>query len=323
MIRHSFRGLCNLFLFLVIFYNVASSQHPPTPVQKPGSIWSVAWNPNGQLIALGGDDSTVYLYNTKDYSLYKTFRSNSMVKGLSWHPRGQVLAVANMKGIQLLDLSSGKLNTLTHITTGGRAIGWNYTGELLGFADGRGVLQIMTREGTVLRSITKHDNRSFLTIDWHPSKNIVVVASDDFQVFDTSGKQLANVKHRKENTGILTAKWHPSGEFFAIGDYGHEGEGIPTLLQFWKEDGTLLKEMKGSKAEYRNIRWNRDGSLLATAGDELRLWSREGELIASGKTGYNLWGVSWSPSGDYIVTTDFDSHVDLWSGKAKLIKAIE
>ena len=228
-----------------------------------------------------------------------------------------------MKGVQLFDVATEKFITLGHITTGGRAIGWNYNGELLGLADGRGILQIMDKEGGLLKSIPKHNIHSYLTIDWHPSKNVIVAASDDVVVFDTSGKQLAFFKHRKEHTSVLSAKWHPSGEFFATGDYGHENEGMPTLLQFWKEDGTLIKEMKGSKAEYRNIRWNKDGTMLATASDALRIWDKEGKLIDSGKSSYTLWGVSWNPKNDFIITTNYGTHIDLWTNKAKLVRQIE
>jgi WD40 repeat protein len=312
-----------LFSWLLITQNACSQNKSKTSIKKPDGIWAVAWNPTNNYIAIGGDDSILYLYNSKNYSLYKSFRANSMIKGMNWHPDGKILAIANMKGVQLFDITTEKLSTLEHITTGGRAIGWNHNGQLLGLADGRGILQIMNKEGQVLKSIPKHNNHSYLTIDWHPSKNVIVAASDDIVVFDTSGKQYAFIKHRKEHTGVLTAKWHPSGDFFATGDYGHENEGIPTLLQFWKHDGTLLKEMKGSKAEYRNISWNKDGSQLATASDALRVWTKDGVLIDSGKRDYNLWGISWNPANDLIVTTNFGSHVDLWTIKAKLVKQIE
>jgi WD40 repeat protein len=68
------------------------------------------------------------------------------------------------------------------------------------------------------------------------------------------------IMHRKEHTGVLSVAWHPQGDFLASGDYGHDGEGIPTLLQFWNNKGGLIKEMKGSKMEYRNIRWNKDAA---------------------------------------------------------------
>jgi WD40 repeat protein len=95
---------------------------------------------------------------------------------------------------------------------------------------------------------------------------------------------LQNIKHRNEETIILAVQWHPGGTFFATGDYGHKEEGIESLLQFWNEDGVLIKSLKGSKAEYRNIRWNKDGTLLATASDGLRLWSEDGRGKIQGET---------------------------------------
>ena len=74
---------------------------------------------------------------------------------------------------------------------------------------------------------------------------------------------------REQYTGILTVKWHPSGKFFASGDYGHEKEGKPTLLQYWKEDGTKHKEMNGHHEEIRNLRWSADGKYVATAADAI------------------------------------------------------
>src|SRR5688572_7202693 len=111
----------------------------------------------------------------------------------------------------------------------------------------------------------------------------MVTSSDEIILFDTAGNQLKLINHRKEQTGILTVRWHPSGEFFASGDYGHENEGKPTLLQFWKADGTLIKTIKGHHSELRNIRWNNEGTLLATASDVLRIYNNHGALVSTGK----------------------------------------
>ncbi|HVE61300.1 MAG TPA: hypothetical protein VNA26_05755 [Chitinophagaceae bacterium] len=292
-------------------------------VAKPKGIWAIEWSLDGNYFALGGDDSTLWIYKASDYTLHSTFKLNSMLRGLSWHPKESLLAIANMSGIQMLDLKAKQLTTLPDIKTGGRGIGWNYTGELLALADGRGIVQIMDKRGRLIRSIKKYNNNSYMTVDWHPSKNIIVTGSDEIILFDTSGKQLKLINHRKEKTGVLTVRWHPSGEFFASGDYGHDKEGKPTLLQFWKEDGTLIKEMKGSKAEYRNIRWSNDGSLLATASDALRIWTKDGRLISTGKSNVNLWGVAWSKDNKMIATGSFENgDVKLWTNKAALVKKI-
>ena len=94
------------------------------------------------------------------------------------------------------------------------------------------------------------------------------------------------------------------------------------MLQFWKEDGTLIKSLSGSKAEYRNIRWNKDGSLLATASDALRLWSKDGQIIYTGKTEDLLWGIDWNSKNENIVSTSAKGNISIWTNKAILVKAI-
>lgn len=279
--------------------------------------------PDDKYYAFGGDDSLLRIHTSADHKLYKWYKANGMIKNISWHPQGKIVALATSKNVQLLDIETGILTSLTDIVTGGRGIGWNYNGELLGLADGRGVVQIMNKEGKLLRSIKKHNNHSYLAIDWHPSKNILVTSSDEIILFDTSGKQLQFIKHRKEATGILSVKWHPSGDFFASGDYGHENEGKPPLLQFWKEDGTLLKTISGHHAELRNMRWNKAGTFLATASDVVRIYSKDGTLINTGKNmGYNIWGIGWNRTGKLVITSSYEGNVDVWTNKGKLVRKI-
>lgn len=277
---------------------------------NPASVWATEWSKDGRYIAVGGDDSTVWLYKGGDYSFYKSFRLNSPVKNLSWHPKENLLAIATAGGACLLDMKLERLVTVPGITVGGRAIGWNHNGELLALADGIGVVQIMDKNGKLLRSIRKHNNHSYATMDWHPFKDIVVTGSDEIILFDTSGKQLAFIKHRPENTLLLTARWHPSGAFFATGDYGHEKEGKPTLLQFWKMDGTLIRQMMGHHEEMRNLKWNRDGTHLATASDGLRIWNTDGKLLYETSTAEVLWGLSWNRENDKLVTRQLRGRED-------------
>ena len=291
--------------------------------KSPQAIWAAEWSNDGKYIAVGGDDSTIWVYKSTDHLFYRKYKANSMVKGLSWHPKENLLAIANMKGVQLLDMKTETITTAPDISTGGRAIAWNFSGELLGFADGIGMVRILDRNGKIIRSIPKHDRKSYLSIHWHPSENIIVTGGDEIILFDTSGRQLNMFKVRDQYTGILSVRWHPSGKFFASGDYGHENEGKPTLLQFWKMDGTLIKEMKGHHQEIRNLRWSNNGRFLATAADALRIWSSNGELLHTGSSEVNIWGVAWSSDDKFIVTGNYSNgRVKLWSNQARLIKEI-
>lgn len=289
---------------------------------KTPILWTVDWSSNAKLYAIGGDDKLLRIYNAKDFKLSKTYDLGSAIQCLDWNETGNILAIAlDDNHVQLLNIETGKFLKLKE-TTGSRALAWNHTGELLAVGDYNGTLQIYSKQGKLLKSIKKDNSKTYLSVDWHPKKNILLTGGDKIRIFDTSGTLLQSIKHRTEETIILTVKWHPSGTYFVTGDYGHKEEGIESLLQFWKADGKIIKSLSGSKAEYRNIRWNKDGTLLATASDAMRLWTNDGQLLYSGQSENLLWGIDWDSQSKNIITTSEKGNINLWSDKAELLKKI-
>lgn len=294
-------------------------------IASPGKgLWTVAIDHSGRFVVTGGDDQQIRLYQYKDLKLIKTFPVNSMIRRMEWQPNGQLLAVATGdKKMHLRNMVTGDSIPLSGAAWGGRGVSWSYNGKFLAATDNH-LVKIWNEKGELIRTIAKEDNNSYLDIDWHPSKNVLLVSGDDIRMYDMSGKKLAVLKHREEATGVLAVEWHPNGLFFVSGDYGHEQEGVPTLLQFWTTEGKLFKTIKKSKMEYRDMKWNHDGSLLATASDRLRVWDREGNLLYTGGDGkHNLWGVVWNPFAKEWVTVSFDGTLDKWSYKAVNLQHFE
>lgn len=286
--------------WLLVFYLLSGVD------QKPAGIWTAEWKPDGKMLVLSGDDSTLWVYRGTDLGFSKTVRLHQMVLGLAWHPHQPLLAIATRNGVMFWYPESGVLKPAEGFKAGGRGIGWNFDGSLLALADGNGIIQIADLNGKLIRKIPKEDRNGYLTMHWHPSKNLILTGGDEIRIWDTAGNQLQKFRHRKEQTGILSVRWHNSGDFFAVGDYGHEQEGMPTVLQFWKADGTLVKTMAGHHAEIRNLRWNHDGSRLATAADGLRIWDKDGKILKSVPSTQPLWAIAWSPDSRRIATMPFE-----------------
>ncbi|MFT3825165.1 MAG: hypothetical protein QM731_14685 [Chitinophagaceae bacterium] len=297
-----------------------ASARPSQKRKEPALLWTVAWSPDDKYVALGGDDSVLTVYETVHFTLYRSWKMNSMIRCVRWHPKGRFLAIGNNDNVQMLDMQSVRIMKPVLLNHGARGIGWNHTGDLLGVADLEGIVWILQKDGKILRSVKKENSNSYFSLDWHPARNILVTGGDEIRLFDTSGHSLQVIKHRKEETGVLSVAWHPGGDFFAIGDYGHDT--VSSVLQFRHKNGTLLKELWGSKAEYRNIRWNKSGSLLASASDALRIWTKEGKLVSTGSNGKLLWGVDWNSKGTLLITTGNDGSIQVWTNKARLIKTI-
>ena len=299
-----------------------SSNNQSTKVRKPPILWTADWNPNGKFYAIGGDDGVLRIFTAEDNKLLFTYTLTGAIQCLDWNKDGKLLAVAiDDQPVQIYNVETKISFTLKEVK-GSRALDWNNDGTLLAVADYDGVLHVFDKKGKQLKSIKKENTKTDLSIHWHPKKNVILTGGDRIRLFDLSGKILLNVKHRKEETIILTVRWHPSGEFFATGDYGHQEEKIQSLLQYWTEDGVLIKSLSGSTGEYRNIRWNKEGTLLATASDGLRLWSKEGQVMYRGETRDLLWGIDWDSQNKSIITSSEKGGATLWNAQAKAIKKV-
>jgi WD40 repeat protein len=318
-----------LFIFLLLL--ITNRFFAQNSKSYDSGLWTVDISHDDKYIALGGDDSLLRIFTT-DLTLYKSIKTGKrgMVRAVSWHPQKNLLAIASGNGIWIVDPETNKETIVEGDHKGSRTIAWNYNGEMIAAAAGSGKIWIWDKEGRLLRTIQKTDQngvadkKDFLGIDWHPVKNIFTTVGDEIRIFDTSGKQLNVFTHRQQQAGLLTVKWHPSGDFFVTGDYGHPDEGIPTLLQFWNANGKLIKQWNGSKKEFRNIRWNKEGTYLATASDALRIWTKDGELLYTGiHDGEVLWGTDWTSDSKKIITVNFDKgNIQLWNDKAKLLKTV-
>jgi WD40 repeat protein len=310
------------FIFIIAFLFLQLVSFSQT---SPGKeLWTVSIDYSGKFAATGGDDQIIRLYQYEHLKLLKAYWIGSTIRKLEWQPNGQLLAVATGdKKMHIRNMITGDSIPLAGSEYGGRGLSWSYNGKFLAVTDNH-LIKIWSENGKLVRTISQEDKKSYFDIDWHPTKNILLVSGDDIRLYDISGKKIKVLKHREEKTGVLTVEWHPSGRFFVSGDYGHEEEGIPTLLQYWTQDGKLFKTIKESKAEYRDMKWNADGTFLATASDRLRIWNKEGELVYIGESdNKNLWAIAWNNFEKELVTISFSGVLAKWNYKAKLLQRFE
>ena len=292
------------------------------PAQQNGNskiLWTAVWSDNGKYIAIGGYNNELLIYDGKYFNLLKKYPFEKGILRVAWHPYNNLLAIAaEGNDTRLINLDTEE-QTLLNDSGGSRSIAWNDDGSRVASANYNSVIKIWDQEGQLLKRIEGVAEKSFLGIDWNGKE--VVVVSDSIWLLNEGGAIIKKWKNRREDVAVLCVQWHPSGKFFVTGDYGHDD--VKSLLQFWDQQGHLLKQNDISKAEHRNISWNRNGKKLASASDALRIWNKRGKLLYEGKSPDLLWGVDWSPDGKYIVTSSIEGRVIIWNRKANIVKQIE
>jgi WD40 repeat protein len=314
----------NIVTILIFLVNIFCNQTIAQNTIPKAILWATDWNPNGKHIAIGGNVDSLKIYSS-DLKLYKSFPIKNTVTRVKWHPTKNLIAVTTQTSddkSSIINIETNEKHELNGISPeGARGMDWNYSGEYLAVGDNDGAIHIFNSKGDLIRKFNNENTKSITALDWHPKKDILITVSDKIRLFDSAGNLLNSIKHRKEELLLLSVAWHNSGSFFVTGDYGDEKD--KSLLQYWDENGKLLKSIAISKGEYRNLTWNPKGNSLATASDALRIWDIKGNLISEGNSKDYLWGVSWNKQGDRIITSSMEQNIILWNNKAERILAIE
>jgi hypothetical protein len=290
-------------------------------------LWTTDWSPNGKYIAIGGNVGALNIYTKGNLNLYKSFPVKNTITRVKWHPSMNVIAVTSQMSDEksfIFNLETNEKIELNGISSdGARGVDWNYTGEYLAIADNDGQVLIFNTKGELIRKFVNQINstKSIIAIAWHPKKNTLTTVTDKIRFLDLNGNLIKSIKHRPEDVMLLSISWHKSGDFFVTGDYGDEKD--KSLLQYWNEQGELIKSIDISKGEYRNLAWNPKGDRLASASDILRIWDINGNLISKGNSKDNLWGVSWNEKGNRIITSSMEQKILVWNKKAKIIMTRE
>ena len=312
--------LAILHFVIIVLANPAFAQTKTKEI-----LWTTDWSPDGRFVAIGGNVDSLKIYSGENFRPYKSLPVRNTITRIKWHPAKNVMAVATQTSETkslILNLDTDEKIELAGISPdGARGIDWNATGKYLVVADNDGQILIYTVKGELVRKFSTGNTKSITSVAWHPQIDILITVSEVIRIFDIKGNQLKTIKHRQEDVLLLSVAWHKSGSFFVTGDYGDEKN--KSLLQYWRDDGKLLKTIGISKGEYRNLSWNSRGNRLATASDALRIWDTKGNLISAGSSEDYLWGISWNKKGNRIVTSSIEQRIVLWNSKAQRLFALE
>lgn len=321
-------ALSFLFIITLLFAQKAIIKNEQSSVSN-SVAWTAGWSYNDEFVAVGNDRGELVIYKTKNWEIEKKWKYNATtITRVEWNPRYPILAVTAVShdkkdsAVQLFDMALGKPVIILPPYIQGRALSWKPDGEQIAFVGAKGSIHIYSRFGKLLKKLSYTNPSSLFDIDWHPSQNKLLAVEEDIYVIDIDNdKLLATYNDGSAGKGILCCQWHPTGNGFATDDYGHENEGRePSLIRFWKTDGTLIKQVKEAKFEFRNIKWSKDGRYMAASSDVLLIFNEHATLLQKIKfDDNNLWAVEWNATGDKLVTGDQAGNIRICDITGKIL----
>src|SRR6476661_7739738 len=183
-------------------------------------IYSVAFSPNGEVVASGSDDKTIKLWGVKDGQEIVTLAGHTnLVYFVAFSPDGETLASSSWdRTVKIWRVKDGKLlRTITGHTDSVRCIAFSPNGEFLASGSHDNTIKIWwVKDWQEVLTITGH-SWYVDSIAFSPDGEILASSSNQtikiWKVKD--GQEMCNIAGH--NNSVYSVNFSPEGGFLASG----------------------------------------------------------------------------------------------------------
>ena len=318
-----------LFSLILLIYlvnrNTSGDTLPPGVIaQFPhgGRVFTLAYSPDGQRLASGGDDNTVRLWDIPSQSDIRYLDGHTdWIKSVAFSPDGKLLASAGMDGfVKLWDPSSGI--KLTSRKQGDRVESAVFSPNGEAFATSGnidGFIDLWAVSGRNIRHVDRITEHPSLvsSVAFSPDGKKLASAGDDdtvrlWNVADSSEISIFT-GHSKDVTSVA---FSPDGKKLASGSKDN-------TVKFWEVfSGEELATLE-HKGYVESVAFSPDGYTLASASSEyhndsgyyiIKLWEVSSQKTITTLKGhqYGVTTVAFSPDGKMLASSGLDGTILIW-----------
>jgi WD40 repeat protein len=279
-------------------------------------VLAVDASPDGQLIATGGGDQTVKLWQPDGTLLHTLQHKVSSVFALSFSPDSQRLVTSSVDGSIYLWSRFGKLlKTFQGHSAAVWAIAVSPDGQRIASASEDSTIRLWSADGKPLKTLKGHQGGVW-GVAFSPDGNLLASSSADgtVKVWTLDGELVRTLE------GHSAAVWDV--EFALLAD--NSGTKRPAIVsasadntvKLWQLDGTLLQTLSGHSSEVFEVAVSTAGDVIASASADgtINLWKPDGTLLKTLKGHQSgIRGLTFIPNSPMVVSASDDNTARVWN----------
>jgi predicted NACHT family NTPase len=279
-----------------------------------GTVFAVAFSPDGKLLATGGTDGVVRCWDVASGREILTGKGhNSWVSSVAFSPDGKTLASSSSdRTVKLWNCHSGEcFQTLQGHSDMVRSVAFSPDGKTLASgSDDRTVKLWDCRSGECLQTWQGHSDM-VRSVAFSPDGKTLASGSNDLTVklWDCHSGECLQTWQGHSNW-VRSVAFSPDGKTLA-------SSSDERTVKLWDcHSGECLQTWQGDSNWVLSVTFSPDGNTLASGGSDstVKLWDcRSGDCLQTWQ-GHSNWvrSVAFSPDGQSLASSSNDRTVKLW-----------
>jgi WD40 repeat protein len=279
-----------------------------------GSIFAVAFNPNGKLFATGDSNGDIYLWQATNGQPLASFHGHTdWVRSIAFSPDGRILASGgDDQTIRLWDLNTQQcLYIFQKHTNRIRSIAFSPDGRILASGGEDQAIRLWDLNTQQCLCIFQGHTNQIRSIAFSPDGQILASGSYDqtIRLWDLNTQQCLHILQGHTNR-VWSVAFSPDGQILASGSDDQ-------TIRLWDvSTQQCLHILQGHTNRVWSVAFSPDGRILASGSDDqtIRLWDVSTQQCLHTLQGHVNWiqRVAFSPDGQILASGGEDQTIRLW-----------